>query len=294
MNKRRKNQTIQFILYVAIILSFYTFYSFNKTEKKDINTKTVIKEDGNLVISYLDVGQGDSIFIELPNKECMLIDAGEKEYGDSVVSYVENRGYKTIDYLVGTHPHTDHIGGMSTVINNLDIKNIYMPKVNSNTKTYEELLNTISNKGLTIKQAIKGLNIIDSDDLKVNVLSPLNKTYSNLNDYSVVIKITYKNINFLFMGDASKTVEKTLTTDISADVLKVGHHGSSYSTSKDFLERVNPSYAIISVGKDNIYKHPSNTTINLLESMNIKIYRTDVDKTIKVISDGENINIEKE
>jgi competence protein ComEC len=240
------------------------------------------------------VGQGDSIFIELPNNDTMLIDAGEKKYSKDVVDYIKNLGYKSISYVIGTHPHSDHIGGLGDVIEEFQIDNVYMPKVSTNTKTFENLLLTIKNKGLKITTAKKDLKIVDENELTVTVLSPTKDEYSNLNNYSVVLLLKYKNKSFLFMGDAEKEVENDLVGDINCDVLKVGHHGSSSSTSETFLKKTSPSYAVISCGKGNDYGHPHKETLEKLKNFEIDYSTTETCGNILVICDGNEIEIFKD
>lgn len=243
----------------------------------------------SLVSHYIDVGQGDSEFIELPDGTTMLIDAGTADYGETVVNYIKDLGYKKIDYLVGTHPHADHIGGMQKIVQSFDIGSVYMPKASTNTKTYENLLTEIKNKGLKIKTAKAGVSIISDNDLKVDILAPNSSSYDELNNYSAVVKITYKKNKFLYMGDAEKLSEDEIKADVSADVIKVGHHGSTSSSSKNFVKKVKPEYAVISVGKDNTYGHPKDSIIKRWEDIGAEVLRTDKDGNIVISSDGENI-----
>lgn len=271
----------------------------NLTDKEDENTNNEInnnssdtdKVENNLIkIHYIDVGQGDSIFIELPNKKTMLIDAGESSKGKIVSSYISNLGYYKIDYIVGTHPHTDHIGGLAHIINSFDIGNIYMPKAVSTSKTYENLLNTISQKGLKITTARAGVNIVSESNLNINIVAP-NREYSDLNNSSAVVKITYGNRKFLFMGDAETKSENDIISDVSADVIKVGHHGSDTSSGQSFVNKVNPKYAIIMVGNNNQYNHPYQIIIDRWINSGAKVYRTDINGNIIVISDGNSLDI---
>lgn len=248
----------------------------------------------DLKVHFLDVGQGDSIFIELPTNETILIDASVKDASDKIINYLKEENVSKIDYVFATHPHSDHIGGMSAVINAFDIGQIYMPKAVTTTKTYENLLLTIKNKNLKIKTAKATNTIIDTDDLKLVVLAPNQDSYESLNNYSIVLKLTYKEKSFLFMGDAETLSEKEITGDVQADVLKVGHHGSRTSTSQAFLNKVNPSYAVISVGLNNDYKHPHQEVLDRLEKKNIKIYRTDQNGDIIFTTDGYNIDVKVE
>ena len=243
-----------------------------------------------LRVNYIDVGQGDSIFIQLPNKETMLIDAGEAYKSENVINYLNNLDIKRIDYVVGTHPHTDHIGGLESVINTFDIGSIYMPNAISTSKTYEDLLTTISNKGLKVKTAKSGVVVLNEDNLKLEFIAPNSDNYSNLNNYSAVLKLTYLDNTFLFMGDAETLSEDEITSDVKADVIKVGHHGSDSSSSVEFVKKVNPEYAIIMVGEGNSYNHPYQSIINRYLSMNAKVLRTDLDGNIICDSDGIDVS----
>lgn len=243
-----------------------------------------------LRVNYIDVGQGDSIFIELPNKETMLIDAGESYEADNVINYIKNLGISKIDYIVGTHPHTDHIGGLEEVINTFDIGSIYMPKATSTSKTYLDLLTTISDKGLSVKTAKSGVVILDEDNLKLEFIAPNSDSYSELNNYSAVLKLTYLDNTFLFMGDAETLSEDEITSDVDADVIKVGHHGSDSSSSLEFVKKVSPEYAIIMVGEGNSYNHPYQSIIDRYLSVGANVLRTDLDGNIVCDSDGVDVS----
>lgn len=276
-----------FLIFLSVICLTSCVLNFNFGNEEVLDE---IKINTDLKVHFLDVGQGDAIFIELPNNETMLIDAGEKSEEEKVLEYIDNLNYEKIDYVVGTHPHTDHIGGLAYIIENKKIGNIYLPKVAHNSKTYENLLLTIKNKKKQVIGATKDMKIINSKDLKIFILAPTNGESSNLNNYSIVIKIVFKNNSFLFMGDAEESVERTLT-NVTADVIKVGHHGSDSSSSQNFLNKVNPKYAVISVGKDNQYNHPSLDIIKRYEKMNCQIFRTDINGNIVFTSDGNTLNI---
>lgn len=255
--------------------------------------KPFVASEDELVAHFIDVGQGDASFIELPNGDTMLIDAGISSSGDDIIEYIEDLGYSDIDYVVATHPHADHIGGMAEVIDAFEIGSIYMPKAVSTSKTYENLLETIQDKGLSIHTGRAGVEVLNTDDLTILMFAPVQEEYSNLNNYSIVLKITYGDTSFLYTGDAEDSLDE-ITGDIEADVLKVGHHGSDTSTTSDFLARVNPSYAVISVGEGNSYGHPALSTIELLEGYTSNIYRTDLNGTVVISSDGVNINVDTE
>lgn len=273
---------------ISIILAFFlvTVFNLNSTiYQTDISSEQI-------KVHFINVGQGDSIFIELDNDKTMLIDAGENDKKDLVKSYISDLGYNSINYLVGTHPHSDHIGGMYYIIDNFSIEKIYMPKAITNTKTYENLLETISSHNLKINTAKSNVIIYDSENLKIDILAPDENKYTNLNNYSAVVKLVYGDTCFLFMGDAEIESENKIKSDINCDVVKIAHHGSSTSSNDDFVKRVNAKYAVVSVGEDNKYNHPNNEVLKRWEKSGALIYRTDRDGNIIFKSDGKNIVVE--
>ncbi len=298
--KIKKNIKRNFFEILIILLAFLIINNQDKiknlfNQNNNQNQNAYINTNNDLLkVHYLDVGQGDSIFIELPNNETMLIDAAESYQSENIINYLKNLNYQKIDYVIGTHPHTDHIGGLKDIINTFEIGKIYMPKVVSTTKTYESLLMAIKDKNLKINTAKSGTSIIDTDALKINILAPNNSTYTELNNYSVVTKITYGTTKFLFMGDAEKLSENEIKENVTADVIKIGHHGSNTSSSIDFIKKVNAKYGIISVGLNNKYNLPKEETITNWENSGTKIYLTSINGTITAISDGTNIKIESE
>lgn len=298
--KIKKNIKRNFFEILIILLAFLIINNQDKiknlfNQNNNQNQNDYINTNNDLLkVHYLDVGQGDSIFVELPNNETMLIDAAESYQSENIINYLKNLNYQKIDYVIGTHPHTDHIGGLKNIINTFEIGKIYMPKVVSTTKTYESLLMAIKDKNLKINTAKGGTSIIDTDTLKINILAPNNSTYTELNNYSVVTKITYGTTKFLFMGDAEKLSENEIKENVTADVIKIGHHGSNTSSSIDFIKKVNAKYGIISVGLNNKYNLPKEETITNWENSGTKIYLTSTNGTIRASSDGTNIKIESE
>lgn len=281
-NKFLKIKSALASITLLLLMIFSTSCDFTN---EDSNTESL--PTGSFSVHYLDVGQGDSIFLELPDSQCMLIDAGENYYGEGIISYISELGYTKIDYLVATHPHADHIGSMAYIVNNFDIGTIYMPKVSTNTKTYENLLTAIQSKGLKIQSATAGMSIVNSDDIKIDIIAPVEIYSDDLNNCSIVMKAVYGNTSFLFTGDAEEKELETITDDMTANVLKVGHHGSKTSTTEEFLQIVDPEIAVISCGADNSYGHPHDSTLQLLNDINCKIYQTDFDQTVVVTSNGE-------
>ncbi len=297
MKSKKVNKLFNIIIFILVVCIsliygkqeiFKNSYSYKDDNKSSISNNI----NSNLEIYFFDVGQADSVLIK-SNDDTVLIDAGNRNDGENLVNYIKNDlKINDIDIVIGTHPHEDHIGGMSYIIDSFDIGKIYLPDVTSNAKFFEKLLDSIESKDYKISIPKIGEKI-KLNNLVFNVLS-VDDNDKNINDCSIVLKLNYLDTKYLFMGDASKSVEKKLLDkDIKADVIKIGHHGSSYSSSKKFLESVNPNIAIISVGKDNKYKHPTNNVLNTLNNLNIKYYRTDIDGTIKLVSDGKNIEINK-
>lgn len=251
-----------------------------------------IEVNNNLTVYFIDVGQADSILIRENNKN-ILIDAGNNEDGNRLVNYFNQLGIEEFEHVFATHAHEDHIGGMDDVINNFKINNFYMPDVLTTTKTFEDVLDALLSKNMTYKTPIIDQEIIFEESL-IKILS-ISNVDGDLNDTSIVFKLTHGNNSFLFTGDATENIEKSvMNKDIKSDVLKVAHHGSHYSNSLEFLEKVNPKYAIISVGANNSYKHPHDVVLKRLKNLNVHIYRTDEVGTIIVSSDGSNISITKE
>ena len=300
-----------FLISISLIISIYLYQTHSNDYKAGIENKIkdlfiLSKNDSvtkvnsystdvgeleldNMRVHYIDVKQGDSTFIEFPNDKTMLIDAGKKEQGSNVVNYIKNLGYNKIDYVVGTHPDADHIGGLATVIESFAIGSIYMPKKSSTTQTYLNLLKVIKNKGLTIHTAISGVNIISLDNLKVDIISPT-KEYETSNESSAVIKIVYKKRKFLFMADATTDNEADIKADVESDVVKVGHHGSDSSSKEEFVQKTKAKYAVISVG-ENSYHHPYDIIVKRWENIGAEVLRTDKLGSIVISTDGNNLNI---
>ena len=291
---RKKKKLISTILVLIVVGVFYLFENFEiNPSQENINQRVEeapVTAEERLEVTFIDVGQADSILLE-SSGEYMLVDAGNNEDGPKLVTYLENKNITDFKYVIATHPHEDHIGGLDDIINNFNIEAFYMPDVITTTKTFEDVLDSLEAKNITLSIPNKN-DTFNLGEATVKVLYVGTDEESDLNDTSVVIKVTYQNVSFLLTGDASTKVEETLDRkDLESTVLKVGHHGSTTATDKEFLSLVNPTYAIISVGKNNQYHHPHTSVINTLNDQNITTYRTDEDGTIEMITDGTNIEI---
>lgn len=251
-----------------------------------LKTETAIK--GELKVHYIDVGQADSILIQ-QGSNSMLIDAGNNGDSELVKKYIVDQGVSKLDYIIATHPHEDHIGGLDYVINSLQVGKIYMPKRTSTTKTFEDVVNAIKGKGLKATVPTPGTSFKLGEATCI-ILAPNGSGYEDPNNESIVIKVSFGGNSFLFTGDAEDVSEKEMLSsgfDLKSDVLKIGHHGSSSSTTQGFLDKVSPKYAVVSVGKDNSYGHPHKDNIDRLKVMNIPVYRTDECGTIVATSNGK-------
>lgn len=261
---------------------------------KIIENENTIKE--SLEIHFIDVGQADCILVK-SNKQAMLIDAGNNDDADLIKRYLKNQNIKELEYVIGTHPHEDHIGSLDVVINNFDVKKVIMPKKATTTKTFEDVVTAIENKNLTITLPKVG-DKYNVGEAEFAVLSPIKEDYgSNLNNYSIGILLTHGENKFVFTGDAEKEVEEDILNtkiDIDADLMKMGHHGSTTSNSEEFLDKISPKIAVITCGVDNSYGHPHKEILDTLIKRNIETYRTDLQGNIIVMSDGKNIEIKTE
>lgn len=252
---------------------------------------------GTLKVHFLDVGQADSILVQFPSGQNLLIDGGNNDDGEAIVSYLRQHGVKRLDHVVGTHPHEDHIGGLDVVIRSFPVGKVYLPKATTTTKTFEDLLLAIKEKGLKVTQAQAGVKLDVGPEAEAVMLAPNAAGYEDLNNYSAVLKVTFGSTSFLFTGDAEAESEGQMLAkgyNLKSDVLKVGHHGSDSSTTPAFLRAVAPKYAVISVGKDNPYGHPSPDTLAKLANAGVQVFRTDLQGTIVASSDGKKVTFDKQ
>ena len=292
MTKRRKRKLIISIISIILVSFFYFITNYINPEENNIQERKTIPvtKGETLEVSFIDVGQADSILIENEG-HYMLVDAGNNEDGEKLVTYFKEQNINTFDYVVGTHPHEDHIGGLDDIINNFKINNFYMPDVITTTLTFEEVLDALENNNVNLTIP-KENNSFSLGEANIEVLHVGDESESDLNNTSIILKVTYQNISFLLTGDAeSKIINELDSSDLKTTVLKLGHHGSITSTNETILEKASPQVAIISAGVNNQYGHPHQEVLNLLQQNNIKTYRTDQDGTIIVTTDGVNLDI---
>lgn len=302
---RKKNKSILSLILIVVVLLFgarqvaLNYFSDDVSSNVSWAAATPAENKGTLSAFFLDVGQADCELFILPDGKILLVDSGERGDGEKLVDYLKNLGISKIDYLLATHPHSDHIGGMSDVINSFEIGKIFAPKVASNdlptSKTYEDFLTSIKNKNLKITKAAAGSTLFEGEDYKAECFAPCGSDYDGLNNYSAVVKITYGIHSFLLTGDAENISENEMLSagyNLDCDVLKVGHHGSSSSSGEDFLKKASPQYAVISCGVNNSYGHPHKETLTALKNLKglDTVFRTDKDKTIAFTVDGKTKN----
>ncbi len=294
--KKQKKQIglLAFSVLACLLTGTYAF--FHGTGGKTEPAKPPPAAPQNTQVYYLNVGQGDCEVIRLKTGENILIDSGNPETAQELVDVLRQLGVKKIDHLIATHPHADHIGAMAKIIQSLDIGEIYMPKIAEKqiptTNTYEKLLKAIDTKGMKITAAKGGMTVLENGDERLEILAPNSPKYDDLNNYSVVVKLTSGEKRFLFTGDAQTENEKEMLAkgyDLKSDVLKCGHHGSSTSTSAAFLKAVRPSAAVISCGRNNDYGHPHKEVLGRLQKADVTVYRTDTQGTILAECDGKAI-----
>lgn len=289
---KRKIQTVLliFLLMAGAIAGCGSDVTGNtETDRSSTGSAQTREVSDKLEVHFLDIGQGDCTLITC-GEAAMLIDAGNNSKGTQVQAYLNSQGIEKLDYVIGTHPDADHIGGLDVVIYKFDCETILMPDEEKDTKTYDEVIDAAEAKGETIAHPEAG-DTYSLGEAEFTVVAP-EKDYENSNDTSICVRLQHGECSFFFAGDAEEQSEEDMIDSgltLQSDVYKVSHHGSRTGTSEEFLEAVDPEYAVISCGEDNSYGHPHAAVLNLLRSAGVEMFRTDEQGTIAAVSDGENI-----
>lgn len=291
---------IAIVLIASLILTVLDYFGHNPIDwihEQIFGSQTTA--DDSLEIHFIDVGQGDCIYITCGGTN-MLIDGGEAGEAANVADYLNAHNVSRLDYVVGTHPHSDHMGCMSSIIERFDIGQVIIPHLADKdvptTRYFEKFLDACDKKGLRIHEAVLG-ETLSIGESSAEIIAPCSKSYSGLNNYSIGIMLTHGRNRFLLTGDAEASAEREMVQSGKLKrvrVYKAGHHGSDTSSSDEFLEIIQPEYAVISCGKDNKYGHPHNSTIKKLQKYTKEIYRTDECGDIVFESDGISLSVRTE
>ncbi len=295
-DKLKKYLTLAVMILVAVIYLFENKDSITDGLEKTYNSPSGSNNSG-FSMHFIDVGQGDSTLVICDN-EYMLVDAGERDYGDDVAEYLNSHGVEKLDYVVATHPHTDHIGGMPEIFESFEVETLIESPLKKsqlpNTSLYKKYCRAVDENGCFVQKAYPGMTF-SLGSAQVEVLGPVTDDTDELNNMSVVMSVTYGENVFLLDGDAERfeegaLLDKDLIPD--CDLLKVGHHGSSGSSTGEFLKAAQPEICVIEVGEGNDYGHPSKKALNRLSEYTENIYRTDLCGDIVAKSDGKHITVE--
>ena len=283
---------------LPVLLIFLAFFVFGCSPSKNAQ---LAAGNAPLTVKMLDVGQGDSLLIRTAG-QVVLVDTGDVPAREKLVAQLKKEGISTIDKLIITHPHADHMGGAQAVFDNFTVKQVYDSGQTTTTGTYKQYLNTIKQKKIPFALLAAGDKIELDQGIVLNVMAPekpyISGSDSDLNNNSIVMKLVFRSFSMLFTGDAEKESEERILKrfggELKSTVLKSGHHGSSTASSAAFIKAVSPEAALISLGANNEYHHPHPSVLKRYEQQKIKVYRTDTDGTITVTSDGNSYNIAKE
>ena len=284
-----KHNALRHLIFITVLLLFF-LAGCGSSDNASPSSAVSATADGFLKVHFIDVGQGDSILAEADG-HFLLIDAGENDQGETVVSYLKQAGVHKLDYVIGTHPHSDHIGGLDDVLNAFPAETLILPPKEHTTKTFEDVLDAAAAQNLKLTKPVPGTSY-PLGDAQFTILSPLKDYGDDLNNWSVGIRLVFNDTSFIMCGDAEELAETDMVNSgevLSADVLKAGHHGSSTSSCEAFLKKVSPPWAVIQCGKDNSYGHPHRETLEKLQKNGIQILRTDQLGTIIASSDGSSV-----
>lgn len=285
---RRRKKSISIAALLIILVAAFVFAKLDRKAEAPL-------PQSELQVHFIDVGQADCILLQCEG-EAMLVDAGNNDDGALVLKYLENAGVTYLNYAVGTHPHEDHIGGLDTVIRSIPIGKLMMPKAQTNTATFEDVLDAIEAQGLRVTAPKQG-DSFTLGSATVTAVHCYDAKTDRLNNVSLMFRVDFGETSFLLTGDAEKEAEQAVLdsgVDIQCDVLKAGHHGSSTSSSRAFLDAVDPDYAVITCGKGNSYGHPHRETMQAFNGRGISVYRTDEMGSVRVYSDGKTLRWETE
>jgi len=296
---KKKSPILIIVLVVLVIGAGFAAWHFGFLDGllggQEADAPAVVAVDGTMEIHFIDVGQADATLI-ITDAGTMLIDAGSRRSGPRVVEYLQELGMTEITYVIATHPHEDHIGGMDLVLNGFTIGQVLLPAVSHTTRTYERMIEAIETHNIPTYAPQVG-HEFEMGGAIFTVIHPGTEEWNNLNDWSLSLRMAFGNFSMVTTGDAEHPAERAMMDTglyLGADVLRLGHHGSRTSTGQEFLDMVAPSIAIIQVGTDNRYGHPHDDVMERLEAAGLRIYRNDLHGDIILTTDGTNIDIQTE
>ena len=288
-----------FIMAIAMALSLVScdaeeFFDemFGPTDSSK-GKETENSETDNAEFHFIDVGQADAILIRVPDGD-VLIDAGTNDSEEALRAYLDELEVDTIKYAIFTHPHADHIGGADMIMKNYDVKNVILPDATATSKVFTRMMDAIEASDAKVIEAVPD-KTYSVGDLTLTVLGPQGAGYTDVNNYSVAVRVDWGNTSALFTGDAEDVSEEEMldaygkSGELDVDLFKVAHHGAKNSNTKSFLREVSPTYAVISVGEGNTYGHPTQQALERLEDMKVTYWRTDLEGSIVIVSDGKDM-----
>jgi len=246
--------------------------------------------DGELQVHFIDVGQADAILVK-GGGHAVLIDSGARNGERIILPYLESIGVTSLDVLVGTHPHADHIGGAAGIIEAMPVTSVWMPDVTHTTRTFERFIDAIDERDVDIHFANAG-DVLSAGPIQMTVVHPNRSGYSSLNDYSVVLHLRFGETAFIFTGDGEGPTDQEILDngwDVRSNVMLAGHHGSRTSSSEALIDAINPEIAVISVGEGNKYGHPHQVVLDRFAERDIEVLRTDLEGSIVLITDGTTV-----